>query len=373
MKPSLTTLLRQGRFASGEVWVALCLLLLCLPGMTTAAVVAAAVPAAQEKLFAEATLWVAAERNVLPTQVQFAPLDARLQVKPCTGTVVFDTPFTNRDTVRARCKQPNWQLFLKIALRHPQNSVVASRALAAGQVLSEADIELQPDFTPAAGAFTQREPLLGNQLKRALAKGQAVLAQDIDKAMQVVRLKQSMRATDLLTEADIEKVTVSRQASPASVWQGAALPIGARLAKDMQAGQVLQISDLSETRQILVATANLLAGQQLNASLFKLEPIEQEKLTRTHLFSTVGLEGQELTRAMRAGEALRNNDLRPALMVKKGELVLFSVGRATDFQVLVRLEALQDGRLGEQIKLRNTESGRTLSGIVSGQNAARGL
>lgn len=365
MKPSLTTLLRHGRYLAGRV-----LLVLCLLG-TTAAM--AAVPAGQEKLFAEATLWAAAERGVTPAQVQFAPLDARLQVKPCAGAIVFDYPFANRDTVRARCKQPNWQLFLKLALRQPQNSVVASRALAAGQILSAADIELQPDFAPTAGAFTQREPVLGRQLKRSLVKGQAVLAQDIDNAMQVIRLKHAMRATDLLTEADIERVTVSRQASPASVWQGAALPLGARLARDMQAGQMLQIADLAETRQILVATANLPVGQQLNASLFKLEPIEQDKLTRSHLFSTVGLEGQELTRAMRAGEALRSTDLRPALMVKKGELVLFSVGQSTDFQVSVRLEALQDGRLGEQIKLRNTESGRTLSGIVSGQNAARGL
>jgi len=61
------------------------------------------------------------------------------------------------------------------------------------------------------------------------------------------------------------------------------------------------------------------------------------------------------------------------VLIKKGELVLFSVGRASEFQVSIRLEAMQDGRMGEQIKLRNNESGRTLTGIVSGQGTARGM
>ncbi len=36
-------------------------------------------------------------------------------------------------------------------------------------------------------------------------------------------------------------------------------------------------------------------------------------------------------------------------------------------------EALQDGRLNEQIRLRNPESGTTLSGIITGKGMARGL
>ncbi|MEY4209019.1 MAG: Flagella basal body P-ring formation protein FlgA precursor, partial [Pseudomonadota bacterium] len=43
------------------------------------------------------------------------------------------------------------------------------------------------------------------------------------------------------------------------------------------------------------------------------------------------------------------------------------------FMISVRVEAMQDGRLNEQIKLRNPESGTTLSGIITGKGAARGL
>jgi flagella basal body P-ring formation protein FlgA len=49
------------------------------------------------------------------------------------------------------------------------------------------------------------------------------------------------------------------------------------------------------------------------------------------------------------------------------------VGEKSTFQVVSRVEALQDGRMGEQVRLRNTESGRVISGIVSGPNLVKGL
>jgi len=66
------------------------------------------------------------------------------------------------------------------------------------------------------------------------------------------------------------------------------------------------------------------------------------------------------------------SDLRPATLVRKGEAVSLSIGTPASFIITVRLEAMQDGRLGEQIKMRNPESGRTLTGIVTGKGTVRG-
>lgn len=348
-------------------------LCLSLAGMllTFAISVQAATP--QEKLLTDLSVWVAAQNNASPEQVQIAPLDTRVQVQACSDNISFDYPFANRDSVRARCAKPAWQLFVKVKLAKAQNAVVASHALTAGQLLTEADLELRADFTPASGVFSERAPVIGRQLKRALAKGQTILAQDLENTLQAVRLRQAMRAGEVITDASVERLSLQRTAASPTVWLGSTLPAGIRLARDVQAGQVLLITDLAETRQVVVAASNLAAGQMLKPGLVKLDAIEQDKLTRTHLFDMSGLEGFELIRAVRAGEAIRSADLRPALLIKKGELVLFSVGKPSEFQVSVRLEAMQDGRLGEQIKLRNSESGRTLTGIVSGKGAASGM
>ena len=106
-----------------------------------------------------------------------------------------------------------------------------------------------------------------------------------------------------------------------------------------------------EFRQVVVAATNLPAGQVLQRDSLKLD----------------------LLRAVRAGEPIRLSDLRPATLVKRGEMVLMTIGTPATFEISVKAEAMQDGRVGEQIKLRNTESGRTLSGVVTGKGTAKGL
>ncbi len=127
------------------------------------------------------------------------------------------------------------------------------------------------------------------------------------------------------------------------------------------------------TGQVVVATVNLQAGQVLHPEHLKLEKLDAEKISKTHYLEIAGLEGQELVRAIRAGEAIRLSDLRQATLVRRGDLVLMTVGSPATFQISVKAEALQDGKLGEQIRLRNTESGRTLSAIVTGKGQARGV
>jgi flagella basal body P-ring formation protein FlgA len=84
------------------------------------------------------------------------------------------------------------------------------------------------------------------------------------------------------------------------------------------------------------------------------------------------LEQMEAVRDLPAGVPLRQTDIRPAVLVRQGQWVTMTVGQGTGFTITVRLEALQDGRLGERVILRNAESGRTISGVVTGMNAAKG-
>ena len=93
----------------------------------------------------------------------------------------------------------------------------------------------------------------------------------------------------------------------------------------------------------------------------------------TQLTSLKDAEMAELVRDMTAGSPLRTHDIRRAVLVKMGQQVMMTVGSGSDFQIRVRVEALQDGRLGEQVKLKNTESGKNMSGVVTGPNTVKGL
>ena len=154
------------------------------------------------------------------------------------------------------------------------------------------------------------------------------------------------------------KVGLVSGSTPATLTPGASAP---------------KAAPAPEFRQVVVAATNLPAGLVLQRDSLKLDRMEADKISKAHYLENQGLEGQELLRAVRAGEPIRVSDLRPATLVKRGEMVLMTIGTPATFEISVKAEAMQDGRVGEQIKLRNTESGRTLSGVVTGKGTAKGL
>ncbi len=331
--------------------------------------------APQQVLETSLAHWVAAQQGIAPEQIRMAPLDPRVQVQPCATALSFDYPFVSKENVRVRCSKPSWQMFVKVgfATQIALAVVIAHHDLPNGHVLAEADLEMKPVAAAAPGSFEERTPLLGRQLRKALAKGQPVLASDLEKSQRALRARVALKPGDVLTESVVERVDLPPSSSGSPLWMPNELTPGTRLARAVPAGQIVQSTDIAETRQVVIATGNLTPGQPLRPDAFKLDRLDAEKITRTHLFDLSGLEGFELTRPLRAGEALRSTDLRPALLVKKGDQVNLIVGRPPEFMISVKLEALQDGRLNEQIKLRNPESGTTLSGIITGKGAARGL
>ncbi len=127
------------------------------------------------------------------------------------------------------------------------------------------------------------------------------------------------------------------------------------------------------TKTVVVARRLLQRGTELNASM--LEEVQRPALGLDPLAisSLKDVESAEVVRDIPAGTALRSYDIKRSLMVRKGQSAMLTVGQGAGFQITVRVQAEQDGHLGEQIRLRNTESGRLISGVVTGPNALKGL
>ena len=230
---------------------------------------AAQANSAAEVMNTQVRQWVAQNNGVQPKEVVIAPLDERLKVQSCQKTLNIDNPFASKETVRVRCPEPIWQLYLQVSM--PQG----------GQTPSSASLgSANSNAAPNAALVTKTVVVA----KRLLQRG-------------------SILQPDMLEEV---------QASPG------------------------------------------------NAD--------------TQLLSTLkDAQFAELTRDIAAGQPLRVSDIRRAVMVKQGQTVMLSIGNKSDFQITIRMEAMQDGRLGEQVKLKNPESGRQVSGVVTGLNTAKGL
>jgi len=129
----------------------------------------------------------------------------------------------------------------------------------------------------------------------------------------------------------------------------------------------------AQVRRVVVGKDALRAGTVISAAMVRELDVPAQGLDSQALASVKDAENAEVVRDIAPGVPLRSYDLRRAVLVKQGQSVVLTVGQGSGFSITARVEALQDGKLGEQIRLKNPDSGRSLSGIVTGPNAARGL
>ncbi len=126
-------------------------------------------------------------------------------------------------------------------------------------------------------------------------------------------------------------------------------------------------------RKVVVAAQVMRTGSIANRELLREVEMSVQGSESQLIASLSEAENSEFVREVQAGVPLHTYDLRRAVVIKQGQVVTLTVGQGNGFSITARVEALQDGKIGEQIRLKNPESGRLLTGIVTGANAARGL
>ena len=126
-------------------------------------------------------------------------------------------------------------------------------------------------------------------------------------------------------------------------------------------------------RRVVVARQLLRAGTLVTADLLAEVDQPGAGLDAQVLRSIKEAENGEMVRELPAGVPLRSYDLRRAVLIKMGQIVVLTVGQGGGFSITARVEAMQEGRMGDQVRLKNLESGRILIGVVTGPSTARGL
>lgn len=236
---------------------------------------AAANASPKDKMLMQVRQWVGQNQNTEPAKVEIAPIDPRVNVLECPQALLIDLPFASRESVRVRCAQPAWQIYLRVQTRAPATPV------------------------PAA-------------------------------------------------------------VNPAQAGQAAQAPKPAQAAPPVNRTTVI-------TRHLIQR------GTQLQPAMLEEVSRPTQGLDPQAVSSLQDLVHGEAARDLPAGQVIRSSDIRRAILVKQGQSALMSVGQDKGFQITVRVEAMQDGRMGEQIRLKNTESGRLLTGTVTGPNAVKGF
>lgn len=326
--------------------------------------------AAREDLRAQVQAWVAQVTVSAPDSVEVGALDSRVDPSTCEQGYTFDFPFQTRTTVRARCNHPARQLYLRVGIQSMEPRLTVNRNLPAGHILSATDLSSRMSRKQASGQLNE-SMAIGRALTRPLAAGAFIEQRDLDEAMTVARTIAPLAAGDRVTPGALRLETVSRRQAPRGSVNASELN-NLTLRRSVPAGHILQEDDLVDARPVLVARRTLMRGEKLNESMFEVVSRDRREIPPDHLLSTEGLANAELIAPIQAGAPLRTSQFRRSNVVRKGQLVVLTVNRS-GIEISVRVEALEDARIGDQLRLRNPDSGKTLAGIATGQGTARAL
>jgi flagella basal body P-ring formation protein FlgA len=125
------------------------------------------------------------------------------------------------------------------------------------------------------------------------------------------------------------------------------------------------------TQKVLVSKEILKRGTLLFPNMFTVTEMPPAGMEAQLIQDPAQIANMELVRDLLPGTPLRTYDVKNAIMVKRGQEVLVTVGVGQGFLITVKAEALQDAAMGEMIRLKNTESGRFMSAEVTGPATAK--
>ena len=329
--------------------------------------------AAQEKLFQEIKSWVSPQLAIAAELVDILPLDARLKIPDCQGKFALSFPFSTKETVRAQCAAPEWQAYIRIAVTPPRNGVLAARELPAGTQLTDTDLIICRIPGNAANIFEDRHAVIGKTLRKSLKAGAAILAQDIEDLRSVIRIIRPVKAGELLSASNFRtEALASGVTPPGAAVNGKAIE-GARASRDLQSGQILITQDISLLTKLYITKRNVEIGQIADTDAVELSERNVSEPPSSFITNAGELGTSEFSRNMKAGEPIKRSDLKAALLVRRGQTVVVTLATQSGIELTFRAEALHDARIGEQVTLKNQESGRNIQGIVTGKGFARAL
>ena len=116
-------------------------------------------------------------------------------------------------------------------------------------------------------------------------------------------------------------------------------------------------------RPIVVASSPVARGTPLRADHLQLQEIDIARLRGSYYTDPDQLIGMEAKRVLNSNQVILSTHLNPPLMIKKGDAVLVSASTTT-LTVKMPGIAQQDGRQGQQIRVKNKQSQRTVHARV---------
>jgi flagella basal body P-ring formation protein FlgA len=183
------------------------------------------------------------------------------------------------------------------------------------------------------------------------------------------------RLADVRVERLDPRLRLARCAAPLTVWQLAGYNSAGRLTLGVRCSAPkpwkLYVPVVLERRlEVVVAARPVATGQRLRADDLRLAERDIARLRDDYFVDPGAVIGQEVRQMLRAGDVVGQRAVRPATVIRRGQTLMIEASDGT-VTVSMRGEALQNGRRGELIRVRNLSSQRVIDARVVGPDRVR--
>ncbi len=122
--------------------------------------------------------------------------------------------------------------------------------------------------------------------------------------------------------------------------------------------------------EVPVLTSRISAGEKIAENDIQWVRVPATQVSQNIIDDANDLIGFTPKRSIRPGEMVRRGDIEPPRLVEKGDIVSVTYAFA-NMNLSSRARALEDGALGETIRVLNERSHRTIEVEITGMNEAR--
>ena len=319
-------------------------------------------------------LWVAAQQNIEPAKVQPSTSDRRFKVPTCTKEYRFSYPFSGKGTVKAICDEPAWEAFVRVrwaSKTRPYHGFVYTKDFKKGHILEESDIEMAATTQKLNKLANRAENIIGKSLARNVNRSDFIETNNLKPTVEVFQVTNLIYKGDFFSTDNYQRVTVgTHTVTPQNRFKEALLK-GSRTNQFLEVGEIIAANSVDAPYRAFVAKNVIHKGNRITEKNVKLRQFWGKKPAGL-VFNRKSLRLTQAGRTIREGDLLRTSDLKPAILVNRGDMVVLSINKGV-LKLSVSVEALGNGKKGDILAFKNPESGETIRGKVTGTRTAVGL
>ncbi len=318
--------------------------------------------------------WVATQHSIRIDDVEPAVNDRRFKVPACAENFQFSFPFGGKGTVKATCQSPKWDahIRIRIASKKPMtHGFIFTKKLNKGDILSESDIEMAVATRNYTGLASNARNIVGKSLAANVRQSDFIKADILKPTIEVYRTTKQIYAKDFFSTKNYKKVTVGIHMVTDQNRFKKTLLLGSRARRNIAPGGFISKAMVDTPYKAYAAKDTIRRGDRITDLNVHLRKFWGSRPAGS-ITSKKTLRLTQSARTLKEGDILRFSDLKPALLVKKGDNIVLLIEKGA-LQVSVGVEALANGKINDIIVLKNLESGENVRGRITGPGRAVGI